>query len=329
MPDENIEVSWQVADDEQFTQDRGRGHRDRHARNWRHAVHVEVAGLEPARWYWYQFSAAGEASPVGRARARMPQADEMPQRLRFAFASCQHFETRLLTPPIEHMAAGRPRSGRCIWGTTSTKPWRTAQDRCGTTSAASATALDDYRNRHAQYQDRRSICRPPIGRCPWIVTWDDHEVENNYAGAMSEDHRDVEPGQIPRTPARAYQAYYEHMPLRQAQFPARAGHADVSPRRGSAGWPNSPCSTRGSIAPINPAATTTSRPARQVYDPQATLLGDAQEAWLYDTAQGLAGQVECAGPAGDDGPRRSNARRRESPTAWTSGPATKRTASGC
>ena len=57
---------------------------------------------QPDRWYWYQFKAAGDTSPVGRTRT-LPPAGATPDRLRFAFASCQHFETGLFTA-YEHMA---------------------------------------------------------------------------------------------------------------------------------------------------------------------------------------------------------------------------------
>ena len=56
---------------------------------------------------------------------------------------------------------------------------------------------------------------------PWIVTWDDHETENDYAGFTPEnpaDPADNQPDFASRR-ARAYQAYYEHMPLRAAQLP--------------------------------------------------------------------------------------------------------------
>ena len=53
---------------------------------------------------------------------------------------------------------------------------------------------------------------------PWLVTWDDHEFENNCAGAISE-RRGVAPEDFLKQRARSYQAYYEHMPLRQAALP--------------------------------------------------------------------------------------------------------------
>ena len=53
------------------------------------------------------------------------------------------------------------------------------------------------------------------------MTWDDHETENDYAGFAPEnpaDPADNQPDFASRR-ARAYQAYYEHMPLRASQLP--------------------------------------------------------------------------------------------------------------
>lgn len=100
MLSEPIEVSWQVADDEQMTKVVRKG--STHATpDWSHCVHVEVDGLQPDRWYWYQFRAGDEVSAKGRTRT-MPLAEQAADRLRFAFASCQHFETGLYTA-YEHM----------------------------------------------------------------------------------------------------------------------------------------------------------------------------------------------------------------------------------
>lgn len=59
-----------------------------------HSVHVEVEGLRPDRWYFYQFRTSDAVSPVGRTRTA-PLLTATPDRLRFAFASCQHFEQGL------------------------------------------------------------------------------------------------------------------------------------------------------------------------------------------------------------------------------------------
>ena len=108
--------------------------------------------------------------------------------------------------------------------TTSTKA-RAATTRSASTSARSRRPLDDYRNRHAQYKTDAHL-QAAHAAFPWIVTWDDHEVDNNYANDISE--HDDSPAAFLLRRAAAYQAYYEHMPLRPASHSARPGHAALS-----------------------------------------------------------------------------------------------------
>jgi alkaline phosphatase D len=56
-----------------------------------HSVHVEVAGLEPGRPYWYRFTALGQQSPIGRAKTA-PAPNAQPDSMRFSFASCSNWE---------------------------------------------------------------------------------------------------------------------------------------------------------------------------------------------------------------------------------------------
>jgi len=98
----SIAVRWELARDEQF-RDIVR-HGDAQATpELAHSVHVELRGLEPDRQYWYRFMAGGATSAVGRTRtAPAPSADM--RRLKFAFASCQHFEQGYFGA-YRHMAA--------------------------------------------------------------------------------------------------------------------------------------------------------------------------------------------------------------------------------
>src|SRR5688500_16091788 len=84
------EVRWELAEDERFRRTVVGGTTFARPKDG-HAVHVDVRGLRPARWYWYRFKAGGETSPVGRTRTAPDPAAASP-RLRFAFASCQHYE---------------------------------------------------------------------------------------------------------------------------------------------------------------------------------------------------------------------------------------------
>ena len=55
-----------------------------------YSIHVDVAGLEPDRWYFYRFTSMDAVSPVGQLRTA--PAGDGGSRLRFAVASCQHYE---------------------------------------------------------------------------------------------------------------------------------------------------------------------------------------------------------------------------------------------
>ncbi len=86
-----IEVTWEVAHDEGFQSVARRG-TSLAVPQLGHSVHVEVKGLEPDRWYFYRFHAGGETSPTGRTRTT-PEKHVMPERMQFAFTSCQHYES--------------------------------------------------------------------------------------------------------------------------------------------------------------------------------------------------------------------------------------------
>lgn len=214
MPAEPMEVAWQVAADEAMTRVVQRGTATA-VPAWGHSVHVEVAGLEPDRWYWYQFKAGGEVSPVGRTRT-MPAAGAAAERLRFAFASCQKYETGYYTA-YEHLAREDldlvVHLGDYIYekgdGGGAVRPHGTPE----------IFTLDDYRARYAVYKSDPAL-QAAHAMAPWIVTWDDHEVSNNYANDISEKPEKYSPADFLRRRAAAYQAYYEHMPLRRSALPA-------------------------------------------------------------------------------------------------------------
>ncbi len=182
-------------------------------------MHVELTGLEPDRWYWYRFTVGDAQSPIGRTRT-MPRRDGMPEQLRFAFASCQNYEQGLFTA-YEHMAADEldlvVHLGDYIYE-------MAGQDkRVRKHAGPEITTLDDYRNRYAQYRSDPHL-QAAHARFPWLVVWDDHEFDNNCAGCISEELK-VSPEEFLLRRANAYQAYYEHMPLRRTSLAARPGHA--------------------------------------------------------------------------------------------------------
>src|SRR6185436_7074408 len=102
---ETIPVTWEIARDEQMKNLAASGTAYASA-EWAHAVHVEVSGLEPARDYWYRFSAGDARSPVGHTRTA-PGFTSQPKRLKFAFATCQHYEQGWFNS-YRHMVADDP-----------------------------------------------------------------------------------------------------------------------------------------------------------------------------------------------------------------------------
>src|SRR5258706_6090263 len=85
-----ITVRWEVAHDEAFARIVKSGQAQA-LPELAHSVHVEVAGLDADRWYFYRFFAGDERSPIGRTRT-FPAPDADAARLRLAYASCQRWE---------------------------------------------------------------------------------------------------------------------------------------------------------------------------------------------------------------------------------------------
>jgi alkaline phosphatase D len=212
MPAEAVDVGWEIASDDAMKNIVAKGVAVA-TPQLGHSVHVEVEGLKPDRWYWYRFRAGDAESRIARART-FPEASSKPDMLRFAFASCQNYEQGLFTA-YEHMAKDELdlviHLGDYIYEYGGRE--RLVRKHLG----GEIKSLDDYRIRHAQYRSDPFL-QTTHARCPWIVTWDDHEVDNNYANATSEE-TGIDSADFLIRRANGYQAYYEMMPLRVGAIP--------------------------------------------------------------------------------------------------------------
>lgn len=74
MPSYPVAVRWQVATDERMRHIVRQGTAIATA-DLGHSVHAIAQGLQPGRWYWYQFRVGNEVSPVGRTRTAPAQND--------------------------------------------------------------------------------------------------------------------------------------------------------------------------------------------------------------------------------------------------------------
>lgn len=289
MGSRRVEVKWEVATDEQMDHVVRRGSVVA-LPDSAHTVHVRVLGLEPDRWYWYRFQAEGELSPVGRTRTFPAPGADAP-RLRFAFVSCQHFEqgffpawANLANEDIDcviHLGDYIYEDAASGLGVRTHVP------------VSETMSLADYRNRHAQYRSDPSL-QAAHARFPFIVTWDDHEVEDNYAADVSVDNGDLDPTNnvLPADfrvrRAAAYRAFFEHMPLDPLRRPDGADAllfrrfswgrlADISVLDTRQFRTDQPCA--GPLDFFPPSGDDLVIPCGQDSD---TMMGTLQEAWLLD-----------------------------------------------
>jgi alkaline phosphatase D len=249
---------------------------------WAHSVHAEVAGLQPGRSYFYRFHAGSATSPVGRTHTA-PAPGAATDRLRFAFVSCQHYEqgyysayrgmAREDLDLVLHLGDYIYESS---WGRNHVRKHGTEEP----------VTLEEYRNRHALYKTDADLQRAHAA-FPWMVTWDDHEVDNDYAADRSQD-RDLPAAFLLRRAA-AYQAYYEHMPLPKRMQPAGPGmriytrsdfgalaRIHLLDDRQYRSPQACPRPGRGGSAVVLASECAELREAGR------TLLGTAQEQWLFD-----------------------------------------------
>ena len=300
MPSRAVPVDWQVASDANFRRVVRSG-TARAVPERAHAVHIEVDGLAPGAEYFYRFRAGPYLSPAGRTRtAPSPLATPTA---RLAVGSCANYANGWYTayrrladedPDLVlflgdyiYEYAANPGDVRKVLGPV-------------------ASTLDSYRLRYSQYKldpDLQAAHRA----APWVVTLDDHEVQNDWAADVGE-HGSGGPAFLARRAA-AFEAFYEHMPLRRASVPAGP---DMQLYR-RLDW--------GRLASFHVLDTRqyrsrltcgSPRCERVRDDPRRSITGAEQERWLLDglasspaTWQVLAQQViftyldRAAGPATD------------------------------
>jgi alkaline phosphatase D len=275
MAPDPFTVFWEVANDEGFTSlvRAGAAVADP---SLAHSVHVDVNGLAPDRWYFYRFHADGYVSPVGRTRT-MPARDAAPALLRFAAASCQNYTDGFYTA---HAGIAAEDLDFVTFLGDYIYEGGTPADAVRPHDGPRIADLAGYRNRYALYKSDANLIAAHHA-FPWISTWDDHEVSNNYAGLLADENATTPPP-IPFATLRAYayQAWYEHTPVRvlppkgsslriyrDFRFGDLASMFVLDTRQYR---DDQPCGD--SLKPLCPGFP----------DPNAQMLGAAQEAWLFD-----------------------------------------------
>ncbi len=275
-----VDVAWELAEDEAFTRIAARGTEQAVAAD-AHSVHAEPAGLQSARSYWYRFTALGQRSPAGRTRTA-PAPDALVDRLDFSIASCQRYDTGHFAAWRDVAAHDKEQDLVLFLGDYVYERPAGGSHPVRRVESGRARTLAGYRARYAQTKSDPAL-QAAHAACPWLIVWDDHEVDNDYAALQGQDLQFGFANQR----AAAYQAWWEHMPLPKALRPVDGalriyGHLDwgrlarfhllddrqyrdpqACPRPGRGGSNTVPLADCAALA-----------------DPRRTLLGRAQEDWL-------------------------------------------------
>lgn len=277
MPAINVEVTWEVATSADFSNVVQRG--TALARpELGHSVHAEVSGLEPGREYFYRFIAGAEVTPAGRSKTA-PAAGQSVDQLRWGLCGCNHYESGYFTAyrgmanenfdfiihTGDYIYEGRDNGNR----TPDTAVRRHHGQEIHT--------VVDYRNRYAQYKSDANL-QAAHASAPWLMTRDDHEVENNYTLI---DENNIPQEIFALRKAMAYQAYYETMPLRASAIPT-GPHQQLYRRLQFGSLMDISLLDTRQYRSDQPCGDGSRTGCADIDAPDATMLGADQERWLFD-----------------------------------------------
>lgn len=277
-PDGNVEsldVEWRVASDAELKNvvAQGRAVADPERD---YCVKVDVGGLAPASTYYYEFAALGARSGVGRTKTLPLGAVE---RARLAAVSCANYPAGYFSvygllaarddlDLVLHLGDYLYEYANGTYGDGTAIGRLPVPDR-------ELLSLDDYRARHAQYKTDPQL-QALHRQHPVVAIWDDHEIANDGYREGAGNHQPAQDGDWNARKQSAMRAYFEWMPIRDS-----AGTEPRVYRQFAFGdlFDLVALDTRyaGRDAPL---ARGCDRAA--LLDPARSLLGAAQEQWLFD-----------------------------------------------
>lgn len=255
-----VEVTWTVATDPQLTQKVAGGTVAAQAATG-HSVHIPVSGLQPGTRYYYGFTALGKASRLGRTKTAPLGAVSS---VRFASANCQAWHDGFYA--AHRGIAAEDLDFVVHLGDYIYEHGQVGGDHVRDHEGSEILKLSDYRRRHALYKGDPSL-RAAHAAHPWFLTWDDHEVVNDYSGTSKP---------LRKRRAAAYQAWWENMPIRGTE-------------------PTTPQIYRqqkwGDLLELTVLDLRQYRSAQNL--PDGTILGAQQKSWLKSRIDNAADSWHC------------------------------------
>lgn len=279
MPLANVPVRWELATDPGMTRVIRRGEVFA-TPELAHSVHVDIDGLEPGTAYWYHFVAAPYRTVTGRTKT-LPLGDSDPVSARFVVAACQNY-THGHFAAFDRMVEDDPdfviHLGDYIYDTSYGETFRLHE------TEKRPVSVTDFRRRHALYKTDVQL-QHAHAQIPFFPVIDNHDATE-----------DADPATLAQRAA-AYQAWYEHMPVR-GYGGIGENHFDMHRRI-----------VLGNLTQISLLDGRQFRDDREVcnnndypdygfgnyrercervFDERRTLLGDDQERWLTDNLASCA-----------------------------------------
>jgi len=272
------EVEWRLARDAALTDVVASGRAPARA-DRDHTVKVDATGLAPATSYWYGFRARGQDSPPGRTRT-LPMGPV--DHFRLAFCSCSNIAFGYFNPYLAmaarddldvvlHLGDYIYEYANGVYGDGT--PF--GPDRVPRPDKECVT-LADYRTRHAQYKRTQGL-QAVHARHPMIAVWDDHETANDAWLGGAQNHQPLQEGEWAKRRAAAVQAWHEWLPVREQEFDP------LGPPRI---WRAFRVGDLAELVMLDSRLAGRDRQPESgadrdvILDPQRTLLGREQEAWL-------------------------------------------------
>ncbi|MGV1681487.1 alkaline phosphatase D family protein [Sphingopyxis sp. NJF-3] len=289
MPLAPVPVEWEVASDGGFREVVAKGTELAHP-ELAHSVHVEVAGLQPDRPYYYRFTAAGERSLRGRART-LPAVGARVDALKFGVCGCQHFESGFFGA-YRHLA----REDLAFVYHYGDFIYEYSQDYLFSDGLPSRPVRQNAFRNLIDLSDFRTAYSQQLGdidlqaaRCShaFLSSFDDHEIRNDWVsdrdnwklGLDAEDPDAPPPEVFMLKKQAAMQAWYEHMPVRRALLP-RGGMVALNRELRFGDLMSMQLLDTRQYRSDQPCGDGFKPACAQVFDKQAQVLGKAQEDWL-------------------------------------------------
>lgn len=248
-----------------------------------YTVHARVRDLRPDREYFYRFETRSSHSRVGRFRTAPPATSNRP--VRIGFYSCQSYEAGYYTalrglaqePDLDLVIC----LGDYIYEANYYPGPDDRRDTTGPNGDGEVQRLREYREKYRLYQSDPNL-KALHAAHPFIAIWDDHEVEDNYAGDEADATQNDdsltnygEPRRVSLLQRRrnGYRAFFEAMPRidlgrRRIYGGTRIGLADLLFLDTRQYRDRQPCG--GELAV----------PCPDENNPGRTLLGAKQKQWL-------------------------------------------------